>query len=89
MDDWVSAGKGDIDILASNVYMQWVEGNDLSWEYEIDSLVGAFGTGGTYLTEFGPNCSGLEYYSEDETVQAEAVTEMINYIKASGMTRAL
>jgi len=88
IDDWVSAGKGDIDLLASNVYREWAAHNPIPWENEIDALVGAFGTDGTYLTEFNLNCSGLDYYSTDEAVQATALTEMINYIRASGMTRA-
>jgi len=87
--DWVSAGKGDIDILASNIYMTWgTTPTPIPWEDEIDALVGAFGTGGTYLTEFSLNSSGLDYYSADEAVQATAVTEMIDYIKASGIERA-
>ena len=55
----------------------------------IDTLVGAFGADGTYLTEFAPNSNGLNYYSKDEAVQAVAVKEMIEYIKASGMAKAL
>lgn len=90
MDDWITAGKGDIDILASNIYMAWgTKNNPHPWQDEIDALVGTFGTDGTYLTEFGLNSSGLSYYSEDEAVQAKALTEMINYIRASGMTRAI
>ena len=89
VNSWIAIGKGDIDILAANEYMGETTFNNNTWKTDITNLVNAFGSDGTYLTEFGPNCSGLEYYSEDETVQAEAVTEMINYIKASGMTRAL
>jgi hypothetical protein len=37
----------------------------------------------------GPSWSSLDDYSTDEAVQATAVTEMIEYIKDSGMTRAL
>ena len=62
---------------------------DDSWKTLITNLVTAFGVDGTYLTEFGPNWSALSDYSEDEAVQAAAVTEMIKYIKASGMTRAM
>jgi hypothetical protein len=58
------------------------------WQDEIDALVSAFGVNGTYLTEFNLSWSSLDDYSTDETVQAEAVAEMIEYIKASGMTRA-
>jgi hypothetical protein len=89
IDAWIAAGKGDIDLLASNVYSEWGVHNTVPWEDEIDALVGAFGTGGTYITEFNLNVWGLDYYSTDEAVQATALTEMIEYIKASGIERAL
>jgi hypothetical protein len=85
IDDWITAGKGDIDILASNIYM----GGDDEWKTLITNLVNAFGSDGTYLTEFGPSWVSLDDYSIDEAVQAAAVTEEIDYIKASGMTRAI
>jgi len=87
--DWVTVGKGDIDILASNVY-KGGDGNynETVWKTEIDNLINAFGSDGTYLTEFAPSWSNINEYSTDEVVQAECVTEMIEYIKASGMTRA-
>jgi hypothetical protein len=88
ISNWATAGKGNIDIIASNVYMEWGNHNVRPWHNEIDSLVAAFGVSGTYLTEFNLNWDRLDYYSTDEAVQAAAVTEMINYIKASGMTRA-
>ena len=87
--NWIAAGKGDIDIIASNVYMG---GNGVysdNWKTRIDNLVNAFGVNGTYLTEFAPSYSSLGDYSTDEAVQAEAVTEMIEYMKASGIKRAL
>ena len=87
IDDWIAEGKGDIDILASNVYMGGTTFND-TWKTVITSLVNAFGADGTYLTEFNLSYSGLDYYSKDETLQAAALTEMIEYIKASGITRA-
>jgi hypothetical protein len=89
IDDWITAGKGDIDILASNIYMEYGEHYAEPWKDAIDALVSAFGTNETYITEFGPNSSGLDYYSTDEAVQAAAVTEMIEYMEASGMGRAL
>jgi hypothetical protein len=87
VDDWIAAGKGDIDLLASNIYMGGTTFGE-EWKGMIDNLVSAFGVDGTYLTEFAPSWSALNDYSEDEAVQAAAVTEMIEYIKASGMTRA-
>jgi len=89
ISNWIAAGKGDIDLLASNVYMTWGAGNPSDWQGTIDGLIGEFGANGTYLTEFGLNTEGLDNYSEDESIQAQAVTEMIEYIKASGMTRAI
>ncbi len=90
IDDWVSAGKGNIDLLASNVYRVWgVRNTPNSWKDAIDTLVSGFGADGTYLTEFNLSSTGLEYYSVDESVQATALTEMIDYIKASGMNRAI
>jgi hypothetical protein len=84
---WIKAGKGDIDILASNVYMAYGAGNNPEdWEGEIDALVGAFGPDGTYITEFGPNSTSYAYWG-DEAAQAAAVQTEIDYIKSKGITR--
>jgi hypothetical protein len=87
--NWIAAGKGDIDILASNVYRGGNGVYNDGWKTDITNLLNAFGADGTYLTEFGPSYTSLDDYSTDEEVQAAAVAEMIDYIKASGMTRAL
>jgi len=88
IDIWIATGKGDVDILATNLYMG-VDGQyDDWWKTLISKMVNAFGTDGTYLTEFGPSWTSLDDFSTDEAVQAEAVAEMIEYIKASGMERA-
>ncbi|GAI74472.1 unnamed protein product, partial [marine sediment metagenome] len=89
IDDWIVAGKGDIDILASNVYMGGNGSYDEIWKTRTTNLVNAFGADGTYITEFAPSYSSLDDYSTDEAVQAAAVTEMIEYIRASGINRAL
>jgi hypothetical protein len=85
--DWVTAGRGDIDVLASNIYKRTI-GNTI-WQTEITALVEGFGVEHTYLSEFSLNPTSLDTYSTDEAVQAAGVTEMIEYIKASGITRAL
>lgn len=87
--DWISAGKGDLDILASNIYMGGNGTYNDSWKTDITNLVNAFGVDGTYASEFALSWSAIDDYSTDEAVQATAITEMINYIKASGMTRAI
>jgi len=89
MDDWISEGKGDIDILACNIYCGGDDQYNDDWKTRITNLVNAFGVNGTYLTEFNLSGTSLEDYSTDEEVQATALTEMIDYIKASGITRAL
>jgi hypothetical protein len=88
-DDWIAAGKGDIDIIAFNLYIDGEDYYSDGWKTIITNLVNAFGVDGTYLTEFGPSYSSLDDYSTDEAVQAAAVTEMIEYIKAPGMKRAI
>jgi thiol-disulfide isomerase/thioredoxin len=88
IDDWITAGKGNIDILASNLYKE-IDGNPYDWETDITNMVNAFGGDGTYLTEFSLSNVSLDDYSTDEAVQAAAITEMVDYIKASGMTRAI
>ena len=89
IDDWAVAGKGDIDILASNVYMGGNGSYSEIWKTRITNLVNTFGVDGTYLTEFAPSYSSLEDYSKDEKVQAAGVTKMIEHMKDSGITRAL
>ena len=90
LNPWIAAGRGNIDIIASNIYKGGSsDAYDLSYQDRIASLITAFGADHTYLTEFGPSYTSLLHYSTDEAVQAAAVTEMIDYIKASGMTRAI
>ena len=89
INDWITAGKGDIDILASNIYRGGEGYYGDEWKTQITDLVNAFGANGTYLTEFNLSWSSLDDYSTDEAVQAAAITEMIDYIKDSGMTRAI
>ena len=84
-NDWISVGKGEIDILAINVYSYAA----MEWKTRITNMINAFGADGTYITEFGPSYISLDDYSTDEAVQAAAVTEMIDYIRASGMKRAI
>ena len=88
VNSWVDIGKGDIDILAANEYMGEYSFNNNGWKTDIANLLNAFGSDGTYLTEFSLSSVSLDTYSTDEAIQAAGVIEMIDYIKASGMTRA-
>jgi hypothetical protein len=90
IDNWIAAGKGDLDILAANIYLGgdgWYPSD--YWKTNINKLIDAFGVDGTYISEFAPSSSSLDDYSTDEEVQAAAVTKMIDYMKASGIKRAL
>jgi hypothetical protein len=89
ISDWIAVGKGDIDILASNVYKEYGSYKTDLWKAEIDNLINAFGPGQTYLTEWGLNSASIPEYSTDEAIQAAGVKEMFEYIKASGMERAI
>jgi hypothetical protein len=83
ISDWVTAGRGDIDIIASNLYMNG------DWKTLTKVLVAGFGVDHTYLTEFGLSGVSLDDYSTDEAIQAADIAEMIDYIKDSGIKRAI
>lgn len=83
MDKWHALGRGDIDILAWNVYS-----NQENWQNDITNMINWWETDHSYITEFNLDYRSLEDYSTNETVQAEALASMIEYIKASGVTRA-
>ena len=87
--DWITEGKGDIDLIGMNIYKNGDGSFSDNWETYLTNMVNAFGVNGTYITEFGPSYISLDDYSTDEAVQAAAVAEMIDYIKASGIERAL
>jgi len=83
LSNWITEGRGDIDIVSWMVYT-----DDENWKDNIDAMVAAFGADHTYINEFNVDSGGYVHYSEDEAVQAAGITEMIEYIKASGITRA-
>ena len=86
---WHSVGMGDVDLLAFNIYMG-ADGEYTDWwKSNIDNIVSRLGADKVYVTEFNPSSSSIDDYSTDEAVQAAGVTEMINYIKAKGITRAM
>ena len=87
---WIESGRGDIDILACNIYKGGAsEPYNYDYQKRIKSLMDKFGADHFYLTEFAPSYKALEHYNPDEAVQATAVTEILNYIKSIGMKRAI
>jgi hypothetical protein len=55
IDSWITIDKGNIDILAANIYRGGEDYYNDGWKTSITNLVNAFGVDGTYLTEFGPS----------------------------------
>jgi len=80
---WHDAGRGDIDILAWNVYS-----NQYGWETALTNMISWWGADHSYITEFSLSYLGLDSYSTDEAVQAAGIVSMIEDIKAAGITRA-
>ncbi|MHB1376987.1 MAG: hypothetical protein ACYCXB_06120 [Candidatus Humimicrobiaceae bacterium] len=93
LDRWIDVGKGDLDLLALNLYLGWGTGtanyDEALFISRLSDLVNAFGTGGSYLSEFGLSTTSISSYSVDEAIQAEMVKSLINDIKNSGITRAI
>ena len=101
LDKWHSLGRGDIDILAFNIYLNQYDSNDLGTNLYVNlahDLAGAqktmadavswWGADHTYITEFSLNYKSLNNYSTNEAIQATGLASMINAIKAAGITRA-
>jgi len=85
LPDWITEGRGDIDQVS---WMSYIDEENDDWKNNIDAMVAAFGTDHAYINEFNVDSGGYSWYSEDEAVQAAGITEMIDYFKASGITRA-
>lgn len=85
MDKWHTLGRGDIDILAWNVYTN----QEGSWQDVITNMINWWGPEHSYITEFNLNYKSLDDYSTDEAVQAAGLASMIKNIQASGVTRAI
>jgi len=83
VDAWCAAGitpGTDLDKIGLNTYSA-----DARWDDTIDDWATAFGSNG-YITEF--NYGNMDGDPITEAEQAIEITTMLNYIKASGMTRA-
>lgn len=87
INSWASAGKGDLDFLASNIYMGGLTFDD-TWKTEVNTLINTFGDAGCYLSEFSLSYISLDSYSTDEFIQSQKISEMLEYIKSSGISRA-
>ena len=84
---WIAAGKGDLDLLAFNLYRGSVAPFNSDWEGFIDDMYAEF-TEDTYISEFNLSSTSLASWSADQATQRSGLTEMINYIIESGIKRA-
>jgi hypothetical protein len=79
LSNWLTEGRGDIDQLSWMVYI-----DEENWKNKVDAIVANFGADHTYINEFNVDAGGEVW---DEAVQAAGITEMLDYFKASGITR--
>lgn len=86
IDDWSILGKGDLDLLAANIYRGYSTFDD-TWKTKINNLFSAFGNS-CYISEFSLSSLSLDTYSTDEIIQSNDLNEMINYIKNLGIKKA-
>ncbi len=88
-DAWILEGKGDLDLICSNIYKGGSEDPyDLSYQTRIQNMINKFGDK-FYLTEFGPSYTSLADYSTDEAVQAQEVREMLDFILGAKLVKAI
>jgi hypothetical protein len=92
MSAWNTLGRGDIDLLAFNLYLggagvKYYAYPD-NFENQVVTMLGYFGSAHSYVTEFSLNAESLDAFSTDEAEQAAAISSMIDYMRASGVTRA-
>jgi hypothetical protein len=91
IQNWVTAGKGtDIDKLGWNIYANMntefiASGN---WPTIVNLAYTTWGTD-CYISEFSVNSTSLSAYSTDQYKQERKVAEMLDYIKKSGLNRAI
>jgi hypothetical protein len=86
LNDWITAGKGDIDLLGMNCYKETLV--NTYWKVKISDFVNAFGKEGCYLSEFSLSAASLDDYSPDEYLQMIGVDEMVTYIKNIGLLKS-
>jgi len=85
---WISDGKGDLDLIAINVYKGGDEDPyDTAYQTHISNMYSEFGSS-FYITEFNVSYTSLAHYSSDEVKQMKVIDEMLQYIKGIGVERA-
>lgn len=81
LNQWISAGRGDVDIVAYNSYSNYF------YPSGAQALFTAFGADHCSITEFGPHYSALNSFSTDEEKQTVRVREMIEKFRSIGIPK--
>lgn len=79
---WNTKGRGDIDLLGFNCYVNQTTPTDLA------NIVSNFGAAHAYLTEFSLHTTSLAAYSSDDNIQAVGLGNFMQAIQNAGITRA-
>ena len=85
---WGDLGRGDIDLMAMNTYHGNAGNYTNWWSDTLAYAVWKFGAENFYLSEWGLSSTSIVDYSPDEDIQAIGVANMLETIKASGISRA-
>lgn len=88
LSDWITEGRGDIDIISFNVYRGGGGSFNSLWITRIAAAIAAFSAHNTYITEFSLSYTSLDDYSSDEVTQEKYIKEMIDYFETAGIQRA-
>lgn len=93
-NNWISAGKGDIDYLGLNTYGVYKSSryvDPASYQSAITNMHNAFGNSGSYISEFNIDFDGtrMDAVAAKHELSRAELSNMINYIKNKGYTKAL
>jgi hypothetical protein len=82
LSDWINEGIGDLDQIGWMVY------GDESWQNNVDTIIAAFGVDHAYINEWNVDSGGYSWFDGDEVDEVALITQMVDYFKAAGISRA-
>jgi hypothetical protein len=82
---WITAGRGDIDLIGGNIY--WNDITTTTWSTIISQLVTGFTASNVYISEFNIHGNTMDTFSSDPNIQTMAVETMVEYFHSLGITR--
>lgn len=85
---WNTLGKGDLDLIAFNVYRGGLGSYSNAWKTAIDNIVTNWGNE-AYITEWSVSYTSLNDWSTNEERVAAGIAEMLDYIQEAGISKAI